>query len=467
MNSKGVASLEGDANGPDLSSKPLLWRAYIRIFPKPFDLVSTILYLGALGLFFYDGFMGNYGRHLEVLPSVIVCLAIGALLALERWEWWLYSDSVPPRVSAATFVLRLALIEVVAQLDNFSFSPFLYLVIPFSAFLYKGMRFCYLMAGILLCVYLIKLALYSPQWYSDGAIVREFLIFAVGLLFVMTMAQVVGSEMRSRARSEMLLAQLEESHRQLRTYAEQVGELSATKERNRLARDIHDSLGHYLTVINVQLEKAQAFKEARPEEAGRALNDAKRLASEALRDVRRSVGALRASPEKEPFMLRRALEELVEHTRSSELSIALEVEGSEEGFAGQGLMALYRAAQEGLTNIQKHAAATEARIEVRFGPDKANLSVRDNGHGLDTAFLQPNNDGGYGLQGLQERVALLGGTFRIESVPGESTILYIEIPKDGQPTISNDEGRRTNDEGPEAFVVRPSSFAPSTEEHGR
>ncbi len=441
VNSKGVVGLQADAEYASRAGESFLWRLYVKLFPKPFDLVSTLLYLGAISLYFFDRVMGNYGWQLEWVPSILVVIAIVALLVLERWEWWFFGDAVPPRVSALTFVSRMALIEVVAQIDNFSFSPFLYLVIPFSAFLYKGMRFCYLMALLVLVVYVVKLNMLSPHWYSSGDIVREFLIFAVGLLFVITMAQVVGSEMRSRARSEMLLAQLEESHRQLRAYAEQVGELAATKERNRLARDIHDSLGHYLTVINVQLEKALAFKEARPVEADRAMSDAKRLASEALRDVRRSVGALRATPETEPFLLRRALEELVGHTDSSELSVRLKIEGSEEGFAAQGRMALYRAAQEGLTNIQKHSGASEAAIDLQFGPDKAVLRVSDNGKGVDMAALQDagtngNGNGGYGLQGLEERVALLGGNFRIETTSGKGTTLCVEIPKGGRPQVS-------------------------------
>lgn len=431
------------------------WRGvYALLFPKPFDMVSSLLYMGALGLFFYDGWAHNYGRGLEWIPSLIVTTAILALLALERWDCWFYAGSPPARPSAIIFVSRMVLIEIVAQLDGFSFSPFLYLVIPFSGFLYRGMRLCYMLAALVLVVYLAKLFWYIPNWYTSVDIAREFLIFAVGLLFVITMAQVVGSEQRSRARSEMLLSQLEESHRQLRAYAAQVGDLAATKERNRLARDIHDSLGHYLTVINVQLEKALAFKEAQPEESNRAVSDAKRLASEALHDVRRSVGALRgvggrelgiedhqtdsrlATPDPlSSFSLKRALEELVEHTTTSELAIDLKVTGSEDGFAGQGLIALYRAAQEGLTNVQKHAGANTAVLEVEFHPEEATLYLCDNGRGIENSpksEVRPPTPG-YGLLGIEERVELLGGSFHIESAPDKGTCLHMTVPRAGRP----------------------------------
>jgi DNA-binding NarL/FixJ family response regulator len=115
--------------------------------------------------------------------------------------------------------------------------------------------------------YLVKLWLRAPDWYIDGRIDNNFIIFTLGLIFAITMARTVIKEKESRVRAEQLLTELEASHQQLKTYSEQVAELATTRERNRLARDIHDTLGHYLTVINVQLEKALAFRKRDPHEA--------------------------------------------------------------------------------------------------------------------------------------------------------------------------------------------------------
>jgi signal transduction histidine kinase len=156
--------------------------------------------------------------------------------------------------------------------------------------------------------------------------------------------------------------QLEEAHRQLSIYAEQVEELATTKERNRLARDIHDSLGHFLTIINVQLEKALLFRERDQKEADQAVRDAKRLASEALQDVRRSVSTLRTMEER--FTFTPAITELVERVQSSQSELSFQMKGSEEGYARQALMSLFRAAQEGLTNIQKAATACKGYASV-------------------------------------------------------------------------------------------------------
>jgi signal transduction histidine kinase len=242
----------------------------------------------------------------------------------------------------------------------------------------------------------------------------------------------VNKEKASRARAEELLAELEVSHQQLKDYAGQVAELATTRERNRLARDIHDSLGHYLAVINVQLEKALAFRAKKPREADQAVSDAKQLASEALQDVRRSVSALRAAGELPELIP--SLATLVERVRSDHCLVELHIEGSEDGFSKPGLLTLYRAAQEGLTNIQKHAGASHAWIELHFGEQEATLSLRDNGRGFDPLgqqHLQPGREGGYGLQGLQERLELVGGSLKVESVLGAGTSLRVTVPRDG------------------------------------
>jgi len=243
---------------------------------------------------------------------------------------------------------------------------------------------------------------------------------------------------RPAARAEELFAELEVSHRQLKEYAGQVAELATTRERNRLARDIHDTLGHYLTVINVQLEKALAFRDKKPREADQAVSDAKRLASEALQDVRRSVGALRTIQELPEFI--QSLTELVERVRNDTCAIELHIEGDEASFSKQGLLALYRAVQEGLTNVQRHAGASHTWIDLHFGDQEATLILRDNGHGFDAASWQhaePGRNGGYGLQGLLERLELFGGDLQIESTPAQGTTLRVTLPENGHALIDD------------------------------
>jgi signal transduction histidine kinase len=316
---------------------------------------------------------------------------------------------------------------VICWLDQFRYSPFLYLIVLLLSCLYFGDVASYVLGLLVWVVYIVKHFLYSSIWLSDGTERHYLVLFTIGSIFAITIARMVVREQASRARSEELLAELGHSHRQLQGYAGQVAELATTRERNRLAREIHDSLGHYLTVINVQLEKALVLRAKKPQEADRAVSDAKLLAGEALQDVRRSVSALRTTS-KLPALFP-SLTTLVERVQSEQTPIALHIEGNEAGYSPQGLLTLYRAAQEGLTNIQKHAGASQVWVDLKLEQREAILRLRDNGCGFDAARLQQEGyEQGYGLRGIQERLELVGGSLKIESVPSQGTTLLVRIP---------------------------------------
>ncbi len=404
-----------------------------RLFPKPFDVVSTALYLCVLATYFSNMF--SHCNCREIYDWWGIGLIVGAtvaLLAIDRVEYWYYGEETPGKMAVFWLIARIILIEIVAQIDYFHLSPFLYLIPPFLAALYFGNRVGYWLAVLGWVAYMLQHTLHASLFFFTAPSEFRYLsVFTIGLIFVMTMARTVVTEKASRRRAEQLLTELEASHQQLRTYAEQVADLAATRERNRLARDIHDTLGHYLTVINVQLEKALAFRARKPAEADQAVGDAKRLANEALQDVRRSVGVLRRT--EEMFAFWPAMNELVEQMRSEQLVVALHVEGHEDGFSKQRLLTLFRVAQEGLTNIRKHAQANNVHLDINFGEQDAHLSLSDDGHGFDPATLQqlaPGRDGRYGLQGIQERLEIIGGTLVIESAPGKGTKLEVMVPKD-------------------------------------
>ena len=395
--------------------------------PKPFDVVSSSLYLGVVLTDFYVTCDCEY----RGTSSLLIIGAILILLSIDRLEYWFYGEETPDVPAIALLIARILLIECVAQLDNFNISPFLYLIPPFLATQYFGNRAGYLLAGFAWIVYQIKLWLREPFWYNDGRVVNNFIIFTLGLIFAITIARTVTKEKESRVRAEQLLTELEASHQQLKAYSEQVAELATTKERNRLARDIHDTLGHYLTVINVQLEKALAFRKLNSQEADQAVSDAKRLASEALQDVRISVGALRATDE--AFTFSSAINNLVERVRSTSLSIEVDITGDDADFSKQALMTLYRAAQEGLTNIQKHAHASSVHMSIHFLESEATLSLSDNGCGFDVTQLFSRQNGlygQYGLQGVQERLETVGGHLQVDSHAGEGTRLFVTVPRD-------------------------------------
>ncbi len=417
---------------PAASRRPWTWW----IVPKQFDLVTSLLYISVPLLSIYFANDSNCGCHqLAWWRLTLMVITVVILLSIDRFEYRFYGEMTPHNIAIVLLAARIGLIELVAQLDAFRFSPFLYLIVPLLASLYFGIGVGYGFMALAWIAFFVKESFFDASWLQKPQPFHNLIIYTVGLVFAMTMAHAFLRERCSRSNAERFLKRLEESHRQLQAYSEQVAELATTKERNRLARDIHDTLGHYLTVINVQLEKALAFRDKNPQEAEQAVSDAKRFAREALRDVRRSVAALRNTEDIQDahsHALIPSMADLVERMQDEQRHIELTVEGSEEDFSQQALIALYRAVQEGLTNVQKHASATRVTVDLRYNKDGATLALSDNGRGFDPTILrhlQPGREGGYGLQGLQERLQLVGGDLEIGSNPGHGTRLDVWVPK--------------------------------------
>jgi signal transduction histidine kinase len=179
----------------------------------------------------------------------------------------------------------------------------------------------------------------------------------------------------SRARGE-----LAEADERLRGYAAQAEELATTRERNRPARDVHDGLGRHLTVVQMQVQAARAVLRSDPGRADEVLAKAQQQAGEVLAEVRRSVATLRGP--RTPPPLRSAFEALTAEVSAAGVPATLEVVGTERRLPAEA-ESLFRSAQEGLTSVGKHAAATSARVTLTYGDDGAvRLGVRDDGRGL-------------------------------------------------------------------------------------
>jgi signal transduction histidine kinase len=311
---------------------------------------------------------------------------IGALFVLEGAAVRL------PRLAKVFLLGRVLAFFVVVTFDESSLSRVLFVLVPFSAYLTFGRLAGIVLGAVCLGALVGGFVLWVPDWYRDANYVSDVLMFTMGLVLALAMAEVANRERHAAAR---------------------VAELSAAAERNRLARDIHDSLGHHLTAISIQLEKAAAFAERDPATAERALADARSSVGRALQDVRTSVGTLRT----EPARLVTALRDLAGAT--------LTVHGEEPDLDQATVTALYRAAQEAVTNAHRHGRARHVTVSVRFGAVDTRLDVRDDGTGFDTGASHD----GFGLHGLRERAALLGGTVAVDSSPGAGTRVLVTVPR--------------------------------------
>jgi two-component system NarL family sensor kinase len=217
-----------------------------------------------------------------------------------------------------------------------------------------------------------------------------------------------------------------------RTRLEAAGvEAAATEERNRLAREIHDTLAQELAGLTMQLEVADTMAAHQADERlSRAIARALQLAQSTLIQARRSVLDLRATP-LERRTLPEALEALLTATEgdtTDRIHFRLEIEGFEAGMPDlpESLeVGLYRIAQQTLANIARHAGASRVTVRLIRAAEQVRLRIEDDGTGFDSSSVPP---GRFGLIGMSERARLLGGTLTVESTPERGTAIDVIVP---------------------------------------
>jgi len=236
-----------------------------------------------------------------------------------------------------------------------------------------------------------------------------------GYIFIGSAANAQRRAELASAESQRLLLQLQAAHAQLQAYTVRSEELAVAQERNRLAREMHDTLGHRLTVAAVQLEGAQRLVQRDPDKAARMVGTVRTQVLEGLDELRRTVATLR-TPLEIDLSLPTALTRLVAtFQQATGLAVHLALPDALPDVPTDVRHALYRAAQELLTNVQRHAGANNVWMHLEW-MDRATGStvqvrVEDDGQGLPTTGIA----GGSGLLGMRERAEQLNGTLRVQT----------------------------------------------------
>lgn len=420
-------------------------------------LVAVLLYF----LFITPGFLfsrKNYFSRADFTIFLITAAVSVFFVGLELFEYghqsYRYRNAFVPRLLFAIRLLLLALpfamLPVVSRFIGSVNSQYLRFAIPAHSFMllslipfYANFAFSRAVSFGILAISIVlpvgfEIFIKNTDHWDTNAL--GFLTYrTLTIFFFYILAGLLSAEKKRSEENRRLMERLQDSESKLREYADRVAHTVALEERTRLARDIHDSLGHALTAIKIQLSKAEAYHNVDAEESMTAVKAAKNTAEDAMKDIRESLGRLNG--EDAAVSLATGLPRLVKLLEDSGLQVEYRYEGDEKGYNYSVLMGLFRFVQEGVTNILKHASASQASLTVNLGKTEARIELSDNGVGFQIPTENSDSkENGYGLRGLRGRLELVRGIMNIYSEPGTGTQLCAVVPRDPVALIGRDDG---------------------------
>ncbi|MEO1387199.1 MAG: sensor histidine kinase [Cyanobacteria bacterium J06634_6] len=384
-----------------------------------------------------------FGWHHSPIPGIISLVLFGLM--------GLYLPARPlPKLAHTLGQVLLVMLSSVAIFNDGRTAPFVYVVLVIRSCLMYGLTGRLLMTGGAFVLFVSGLlwrlrSLRDVRGFGgatapgrpplpggsgrlSGILVNLQLnfvvLFGLALLLVVLLINALLTERQSQQR-------LAQANQELRQSAKEIESLAMDQERSRIARDIHDALGHSLTALNIQIESAVKLWEKDPSRAQQFLITAKHLGSQSLKDVRQSVAALRQDP-LAGKSLEAAIADLladIQNNPVSSLSITSSIE-LKQALPAQLNVILYRVIQAALTNVVRHANASHAHVQLTQSPAIATLHIEDDGEGFDPELAQT----GFGLQSMRDRVESANGTFNLNS-SSQGTRLQVSLPI--PPTISH------------------------------
>jgi signal transduction histidine kinase len=358
---------------------------------------------------------------------VIALLALNAaLLILEAWlsrRRAEHPDRKPPvdlDLRPIYLLIQAAIITgLLFSRPTQDFLALLFVPISLSAVLFYGRRGFWWIAAF-------AVALAAPLITSKAGL-RLGAVLALnygGLCFLFGgYAYQVRKAEAARGESQRMVGELQVAHGRLREYASQQEELAAEQERNRLARELHDSVTQTAFSMNLTVQAARLLWEKDKSRVAGQLGRLEDLAASALREIQALVSSLRPAPavaEDLPAALRRLA---AERRARDGLQVTVEVSG-ERTLPESVAAGLCLIAQEALTNVARHAGTNEAVLRLRLAEEKASLEVEDHGRGFAVA-AGASERGHLGLAGMTERARDIGWRLTVASQPGRGTRIRV------------------------------------------
>ena len=387
--------------------------------------------------------MLSYGGYALLAVSTVLALlggpvdpgamaiTLSLVVAAAAWLYVGYTRLPQPRIERQAR-LRGFFLGIVVLCSALMLRQPIFFVFMISGFVYATVLrpLPLAVAGIALTSILVNILLTgipqtSTAWtYYVVIVVIQTAVIGTGTVVAAKVAEQNEERKLTVARLEEALSENAGLQAQLLTQAREAGVL---EERERLAREIHDTIAQGLTGVITQLGAARHALD-QPDERDRHLETAERIARDSLREARRSVeGALPGALE--GVALPDALATLARAwSAESGVPAELTITGERVSLETDLEVALLRTAQEALVNVAKHARAGRVDLTLSFMQDVVSLDVRDDGAGFDVEAPKPTVGGGFGLFGMRQRLGRVAGSFEVESRPGEGTVVSARVP---------------------------------------
>jgi len=396
----------------------------------------------------------QYGRFILIF-SIITLVSLGGALVYVLWKaqfmltwqeavvvaglltqiglyiWMGYSGKelgLTSRMLAIFFSASLA-IWVVEFL--------LYPDIFWLVYLYIGQMFGMLRLRIALPVS-IALGLFTvaelTNWRLGSENTRDFLVGLGYWAFILVFMVYINQVGRTSQERAQLINELKSAQQELEAAQQQKEELAVLHERERLARDLHDNLGHALVAISVQLEAIQRLYKVEPEQASTRVDELKALTRASMEDLRRSIAGLRAAGMGERSLCQTLQEDCVEFGVRSGVEIDCAIDPRLDGVRPALAETVWRVVQEALTNVEKHAQASKVSVAVELDPQEVHLRIVDDGVGFPQDAESKTNC--YGLRGMRERVEALGGSLLLDNIEA-GTLVEVVLPRNDREPLNS------------------------------
>ena len=402
---------------------------------RPSALPFVVAEIIALGFLVLPGLPGKLGRWF--LPVTLFFCALGPMGTLVthliRFHSGVLGDNGPfafigiERVMPLIFFLTIPMIVIAWQYS-------------FRWVVFYALSLALVDLSIALVLRLLG-DVYGTAWVlGQLAIGRTVILLANGYL----VSRLVASQRQQRAA-------LAQANRRLVQYALTQEQLTVSRERNRMARDLHDTLAHYMSGLVLELEGTRLLWDADSPQARTTLDNAITTARNGLVETRRALQALRSTPLAD-LGFNRAVRELAESMAArNQWQLQLDLPAMTVVLPSLVEEVLYRIIQEGLTNVERHADATQVTLTLHLVDDALQLVLTDDGRGFAPAEAKTADK--FGLLGMKERSDLIDGALRIDSAPGRGVTLRLTLPNQPASTLAQQRLSPMYDDGKVALSV--------------